>query len=95
MVVFSRMLCHGFVYRTHGFDSSLLQIRDVLFVEIAPAHVLVGAAVASFARGHAVALSSEVCVEARLYWRSCWLLALDLFTWLVEVLRRVVCCAER
>ena len=74
-------------------------ILNVLLVQVASAHVLIGAAIASLSCGHAVALGPEVHPEAArsdLLGALGWLLAgLNLLAWLIEVLCRVVCRAER
>ena len=74
-------------------------ILNVLLVQVASAHVLIGAAIASLSCRHAVALSPEVHPEAaRSDFLSAlgWLLAgFNLLARLVEVLCRIVCRAER
>ena len=94
-VVLSRMFSHCFIDRTHGICSSAaLQILDVLLMEITSSHILVRTAVASFSGGNSVTLSSKIHSETSLWHFLCpigrFLPRLNLITWFIEVLGRVV-----
>ena len=94
-VVLSRMFSHCFIDRTHGICSSAaLQILDVLLMEITSSHILVRTAVAPFSGRNSVTLSSKIHSETSLWHFLCpvggLLARLDLITWFIEVLGRVI-----
>ena len=74
-----------------------LQILDVLLVKISPPHILIGTSVSALSGWNTVTFSPKIHTEARGNLFSLnWLLpSLNLLTWLIEVLSRVVGGPER